>query len=388
MSFAMILSHNHQLAYCTNVHPAESWVATLEVLKNDVLAVRDRLVAEESLDGAFSIGLRLSAQAAEELLEGECLEEFATWLKETNTYVFTINGFPYGDFHGTRVKEKVYQPDWTHRERLVYTERLFEIVARLAPADCGGSVSTLPGSFKEFGADEEVMIAHLESCAETIENLSQQTGKDLHLGLEPEPLGHFENTEETLAFFERFLAKVRDPAMVRKRIGLNYDCCHFAIEFDECRASLEAFREAGIRISKVHLSSAVAFDPNDSEALESLRGFEEPTYLHQVIVKDSNGLQRVRDLPEFYHEMGDGKMTIHVGAQARCHFHVPLYAEAASPLETTQTHVKEMLQFREEFPGFCNHFEIETYTWGVLPESLQTDLTSQIVKEFQWVLRS
>ena len=381
-------SFNHHLAYCTNVHPAESWAATFEVLKSDVLAVRDRLVAEGSCEGPFSIGLRLSAQAAEDLLEGDRLEEFAAWLEETKTYVFTINGFPYGDFHGTRVKEKVYQPDWTHRERLVYTKRLFEIIARLAPSDCGGSVSTLPGSFKEFGADEEAIFSNLEACAVIIESLSQETGKDLHLGLEPEPLGHFENTEETLAFFERFLATVKDPVMVGKRIGLNYDCCHFAIEFDECRSSLKAFREAGIRISKVHLSSAVDFDPNDSEALESLKRFEEATYLHQVIVKDANGLQRVRDLPEFYQSLETGAVTLAGEAQARCHFHVPLYSAAAPPLGTTQSHVKEMLRYREEFPEFCNHFEIETYTWGVLPESLQTDLTSQIVKEFQWVLSS
>ncbi|MGJ8724838.1 MAG: metabolite traffic protein EboE [Roseibacillus sp.] len=382
----MTWSHNHHLAYCTNVHPAESWAATFEVLKSDVLAVRDRLVAEGTCEGPFSIGLRLSAQAAEDLLKESRLEEFASWLEETNTYVFTINGFPFGDFHGTRVKEKVYQPDWTNRERLIYTERLFEIIARLAPLDCGGSVSTLPGSFKEFGANEEEIFANLEACATTIEAFSQQTGKDLHLGLEPEPLGHFENTEETLAFFERFLATVKAPELVKKRIGLNYDCCHFAIEFDDCRPSLEAFREAGIRISKVHLSSALAFDPSSSDALESLKRFEEPTYLHQVIVNGSDGLQRVRDLPEFYQELESGEVTIEAGAQARCHFHVPLYAEAAPPLGTTQSHVKEMLKYRAEFPNFCNHFEIETYTWGVLPDGLQTDLTSQIVKEFQWVL--
>ena len=169
-------SHNHHLAYCTNIHPAESWQATWEVLKKDVLAVRDRLREEKLCREAFAIGLRLSARATEELLEGERLEEFAQWLQETNTYVFTINGFPYGDFHGTRVKEKVYQPDWTNPERLHYTKQLFEVVARLAPADCGGSVSTLPGSFKEFGADEGTIFKHLEECAEFVAELSRKDG--------------------------------------------------------------------------------------------------------------------------------------------------------------------------------------------------------------------
>lgn len=376
----------HHLAYCTNIHPAESWLETFEVLQKNVLAVRDGLVEQGIADGPFAIGLRLSARAAAELLEGDSLAGFSQWLRETGTFVFTINGFPYGDFHGTRVKEKVYQPDWTTVERLDYTKQLFDIIAELAPTECGGSVSTLPGSFKEFGADEEVIFRHLEECAQYIEELALRSEKDLHLGLEPEPLGLFENTAETLTFFDRFLASVRDPKLVRRRIGLNYDCCHFAIEFDDCRPSLEAFHQAGIRISKVHLSSALTFDPNDAESLESLKRFDEPTYLHQVIVSGEDGLKRVRDLPEFYQNLDSGDWTLGPHDQARCHFHVPLYSEAAPPLGTTQFHVLDMLAYRKEHPEFCNHFEIETYTWGVLPDGLQSDLTSQIVREFQWVL--
>lgn len=380
-------THNHHLAYCTNVHPAESWSATLAVLEEDVLAVRDRLAAEGDCQGPFAIGLRLSARAAKELLEGDELANFSQWLEATGTYVFTINGFPFGDFHGTRVKEKVYQPDWTTAERLRYTEQLFTIIAQLAPLESGGSVSTLPGSFKEFGADEAELFRNLEACARTIDRLSLETGKDLHLGLEPEPLGHFENTEETLAFFERFFAVAEDPALIRRRIGLNYDTCHFAIEFDDCRQSLQAFHRAGIRISKVHLSSALSFDPNDQPSLEALKAFQEPTYLHQVIVQGEEGLLRAKDLPEFYQLLAEGSWQFSATAEARCHFHVPLYAAAAPPLGTTQQHALDVLSYREEFPDFCQHFEIETYTWGVLPDELQTDLTSQIVQEFQWVLR-
>ena len=122
--------------------------------------------------------------------------------------------------------------------------------------------------------------------------------------------------------------------------------------------------------------------------MESLKRFDEPTYLHQVIVKGEQGIQRARDLPEFFNSLDSGLWTLDSQSDARCHFHVPLYAEAASPLGTTQDHVKEMLAYRKEFPDFCQHFEIETYTWGVLPDELQTDLTSQIVKEFEWVLSS
>lgn len=368
---------HHHLAYCTNIHPAENWTETFQVLETDVLAVRDRVAPEE----AFAIGLRLSAQAAMELLENDHLDQFEAWLLSQNCYVFTINGFPYGAFHGTRVKENVYKPDWTQLARLVYTEQLFTIIDRLCPAESGGSVSTLPGSFKEFKADEEQIFTQLYSCALTIESLSGKSGKDLHLGLEPEPLGHFENTAETLAFFKRFHQwcdkQDLDRAPVEKHIGLNYDTCHFALEFEDCQASLAAFAEAGIRISKIHLSNALSFDPQNHEALTAIRQFDEPTYLHQVIL-NTDPLTRFKDLPDFQDDAG-------TATEGRIHFHVPLYSEPLSPLGSTLDHAEAALAYLKEHPEACPHLEIETYTWGVLPAHLQKPLTDQISAEYHWV---
>jgi len=367
---------HHHLAYCTNVHPAENWAETFAVIKTDVLAVRDRVAG----DKPFAIGLRLSAQAALELHEENHLDLFEAWLQSENCYVFTINGFPYGAFHGTRVKENVYKPDWTELARLVYTEQLFTIIARLCPAESGGSVSTLPGSFKEFQADEKLIFTNLYSCALTIEALAKETGKDLHLGLEPEPLGHFENTQETLAFFERFFAWCQDQDLdhdpVKKHIGINYDTCHFALEFEDCATSLKALTEAGLRISKIHLSNALSFDPQNEESLAAIQQFNEPTYLHQVIL-NTKPLTRFKDLPEF-----NGETT---ATEGRIHFHVPLYSAPLAPLASTLDHAEAALAYLTEFPETCPHLEIETYTWGVLPGYLQKPLTDQITAEYDWV---
>ena len=379
------------LAYCTNVHPAESWEETFLVLKTDVLAVRDQLrekkmeLPESEL--GFAIGLRLSACAAEELFEEEPLEEFADWLEEENCHVFTINGFPYGAFHNTSVKEKVYLPDWTSRKRLDYTLNLCGIIATLCPEETGGSVSTLPGSFKEFAADEFPMFENLYACADFLEQLAEESGKDLHLGLEPEPMGHFENLEETLVFFQRFERWCEDedldPEILYRRIGVNYDTCHFALEFEDCEKDLKAFEKAGIRISKIHLSNALSFDPSNPEALTALRAFEEPTYLHQVLLKEGETITRHRDLPEFFASI-DKSPTL--TGEGRCHFHIPLYSEPTKPLRSTRNHAADVLSYLKIHPEICRHLEIETYTWGVLPTNLQRPLTDQIVEEYRWVL--
>jgi hypothetical protein len=372
------------LSYCTNIHPAETWAETFAVLRTHVLAVRDRLRAGGMSGGnePFAIGLRLSAVAARELLTGTRLPEFKSWLDETNTYVFTINGFPYGSFHGTRVKEQVFKPDWTGQARVDYTKDLFRILAGIARPGTGASVSTLPGSHKSFQADEGLIRRNLVGLAGWIEELASATGHDFHLGLEPEPLGHFENTAETLEFFKRLHADASGSDILRRRIGVNFDTCHFALEYDNVRSSLEVLENEGIRISKIHLSSALALDPLDPAAVAAIRAFEEPTYFHQVLVLGAGGkITRFTDLPDFL-----GAEEISGAVEARVHFHIPLDAEPALPLRSTRREVLEVLAWRRDHPAACQHYEIETYTWGVLPHGLQRPVEEQIAGEYAWVL--
>ncbi len=375
--------HQSHLSYCTNIHPAESWAETFGVLNTHVLAVRELLRAGGSLDAdePFAIGLRLSAVAARELLEGDHLAEFKKWLEETNTYVFTINGFPYGSFHGTRVKEQVFKPDWTEQARVDYTKDLFRILAAIARPETGASVSTLPGSHKTFHANEAAIRRNLIEFAAWLEELAEQTGHDFHLGLEPEPLGHFENTVETLAFFERLTAEAPDAEILRRRIGVNFDTCHFAVEYDDVRASLDILVNSGIRISKIHLSNALALDPRDPAAVAAIRAFDEPTYFHQVLVLGGAAtITRFVDLPDF---LNSGEVSEAV--EARVHFHIPLDSEPAAPLRSTRRDVEALLAWRRDNPDVCQHYEIETYTWGVLPEGLQRPVEEQIAGEYVWV---
>jgi sugar phosphate isomerase/epimerase len=370
--------HGSHLSYCTNIHPAETWEETRAMLQSHVLAVRDLVCGGEP----FGIGLRLSAVAARELLQEDRLARFKEWLDDTNTYVFTINGFPYGSFHGTRVKERVFQPDWCEPSRMDYTKDLFRILAVIARKGTGASVSTLPGSHKTFGADESLIRRNLIELANWLESLAVETGHDFHLGLEPEPLGHFENTAETLGFFKRLHAEAPDSGIIRRRIGVNYDACHFALEYEDAANSLDALVAEDIRISKIHLSSALAFDPDDRAAIDAIRAFDEPVYFHQVLLRGAGGgITRFPDLPDF--------LTVHDPAaghvEARVHFHIPLDAEPAPPLRSTRSHAREVLAWCRAHAGACGHFEIETYTWGVLPPELQRPVEEQIAGEYRWV---
>ncbi len=380
----MKLKHGLHLAYCTNIHRGEDWTETFDALNHHTLAVRERVCPK----GGYAIGLRLSHRAALELSERATLQAFQRWLDEHDCYVFTINGFPYGRFHGTRVKEQVYRPDWTTPERLDYTNLLFDLLAELVPMGVEGSVSTLPGSFKEFihhPAQERLIRDNVWRCVEHINALSKRTGRRLHLGLEPEPLGWFETTAETIRFFERLRAEHPNDPRLREHLGVNYDTCHLAIEFEDPRESIAAFQGAEIKISKFHLSSALKIRPTPA-ALKKLRAFADDTYLHQVIARTGSGERLVwRDLDAFFNPQSaipDPQST-----ECRVHFHIPLHSPDTDWYASTSDHVLGVLDMLKANPAFCTHLEMETYTWEVLPGELKNrTVVEQLVAEYDWTL--
>ncbi len=383
--FAMKLADDIHLAYCTNVHRGDTWEETFDGLQRHTLRLRREVCPA---DQPYAIGLRLSARAADELARPATLDAFRRWLDEHQCYVFTINGFPYGSFHGTRVKEQVFQPDWSTPERLDYTCLLFDLLARLLPDGMEGSVSSLPGSFKEFALDGgklERIFDHLKRCQEHISRLAENTGHDLHLGLEPEPLGLFETSGETLKFFGLLVERHPNEPELLKRIGINYDTCHLALQFEQARDALERLTGAGLRLSKLHLSSALTLAPTD-DALARLGAFEEEVYLHQVIVGDGDEpLRRFRDVPDalrFYSQPGVSR-----GRQWRVHFHIPLHAAPGAPFGDTRDHITDTLDWLADHRQACRHLEMETYTWEVLPEHLRSDdVVEQLRKEYDWCL--
>jgi sugar phosphate isomerase/epimerase len=418
----MILKHGLHLAYCTNVHRGETWADTFAALEQHTLRVKQRVQPQ----GRYAIGLRLSDVAARELSDSQILLKFQRWLDAHDCYVFTINGFPFGQFHGTRVKENVYRPDWTDVRRLEYTTRLFDLLAQLVPPGIEGSVSTSPGSFKDFittPEQERAMRDNFWRCVEHIATLSEKSNRQLHLGVEPEPFGWFENTAETVRFFEQMRDEHPADSRLERHLGVNYDACHFAIEFEDPAQSVAKFQEHGIRLSKIHLSNALRLRPTQN-ALKQLAAFAEDVYLHQVIVQSAErgvhaastselsdcsqsapglpasetlkraearapggvSLTRFRDLSDALNS--PLAQSPDANSEWRVHFHVPLHWQPSGELNTTADHVLGLLKLLAAQPQLCSHLEMETYTWAVLPKSIHSrDVVDQIVAEYDWTLR-
>jgi sugar phosphate isomerase/epimerase len=387
------------LSYCTNIHPGESWPEVRANLERYLVPVRERVAPGRR----FGVGLRLSAESARSLAEPEALEELRGFLRAHDLYVFTINGFPYGPFHGRPVKEQVYLPDWLDPERLAYTDQLADVLAALLPEGVEGTISTVPGAFapRVHGDDDQARMAQalLDHVVHLV-RLRETTGRRVALALEPEPCCFLETIAEAVRFFERHLfsaaavARVADAAAlspvaaataIRQHLGVCLDACHMAVEFEDPEQVLEALRSAGIRVPKVQVTAGlrVVVREGDDATLDALGAFADDVYLHQVVERGEDGsLTRYLDLPQ---ALAAARARRGQGTREwRVHFHVPVFRERYGAFEGTQGYVAELLRLVRERAA-SDHFEVETYTWDVLPEEFRREgIVAGITREIEW----
>jgi sugar phosphate isomerase/epimerase len=392
------LADGSHLTYCSNIHPGETWDEVLEAV-----VTHYPIVAREVAGTArFGVGLRLSDRASRDLDGEGLLDEFRGLLEAHGLYVFTLNGFPFGAFHGTRVKADVYQPDWRDEARLRYTDRLAHQLARLLPRDgsVGGSVSTVPGGYKPDvrGAEDVDRMRHqFVRHAATLMSIDATTGRRIVLALEPEPCCFLETIDESVRFFREQLfapASVRQLCALtglsaadaetglRRHLGLCLDLCHAAVEFEDPDDCLRKLSDAGISIAKLQISAGLRIADMGPAALEALRPYEDPVYLHQVVERGAAGLVRFTDLPEAFASL-PGRAA---PDEWRVHFHVPIFHHDLGVFRSTRDFIEAFLAIHRDTP-VSTHLEVETYTWNVLPAALRSaSIDGDIARELGWVL--
>lgn len=395
----MKTSYGH-LTYCTNIHPGETWTDHFAQLKEHLPNVKKSISPHQS----FGIGLRLSNTASFELRKEENLKAFKQWLKEQDCYVFTMNGFPYGGFHNTIVKDKVHQPDWTTSERVQYTIRLAQILAALLPAGIEGGISTSPLSYRYWHEEDEkprvfeTATLNLLQVVEHLVQIKKTSGSLIHIDIEPEPDGLLQNGDEFFDWYLNYLLPVGTAYLkdklncseseaqnaIRDHVQLCYDVCHFAIGFENPEEVLKTAEANGIKIGKIQISAALKAlfgdDEQREKVINAFEQFNEPTYLHQVIARKNDGSKEYfADLPPALEKADYASV-----AEWRSHFHVPLFIENYGVLQSTQEEITNVLSLHMKQP-FSNHLEVETYTWDVLPQELKLPIAQSIIRELQWV---
>ncbi len=384
------------LTYSTLVHPGDDWEQMWQSLTTYVPRVKARIAGNRR----FGVSLRLSANSAQTLAgsaaEREKLKKF---LGDNNMYLYTVNAFPYGAFKGTVVKEQVYEPDWRSEERARYTMNVADVLADVCTPDIAPSIQSAPLGFKPRVTGDDVVASytdHVLRVAAHLVALEARTGRTVQLALEPEPFCFLETTDETVDYFthhlysgaaaEKLAGLAHMPiaeahGALRRHLGVVFDICHQAVEYEDIAASLQKLVDAGIPIFKLQEAAALHVPEVTQAVVDTLKGYAETIYLTQTMERRDGRINRFLNLDDaiaaFEKEPGPREWRVHI--------HVPVFLDDLGPFRTTRFAIEDALRFHKSKP-LSRQLEIETYTWDMLPENLKTgDIVDYICREIEWV---
>ena len=366
------------LAYCTNVHAGTNLKETVRNIETYAPAVRNAFCPHEQL----GIGLWLSAESARELEEQESTD-LKAHLHSLGIDVLTMNGFPYGNFHADIVKHDVYEPHWGDPRRLEYTLQLARLLTTLLPEGTSdASISTLPIGWRASFSDEssiETAAHQIRQCANELHALHEDTGICIHIDLEPEPGCVFDTADDVVTFFDRYL----QDDMYRDYVRVCHDICHSAVMFEPQTAALRTYREHGVKIGKIQVSSAIEINFDECEdvdrSLQAYSQFVENRYLHQTTIQNNGPIAFFDDLPDALQQHAPTGTW-------RTHFHVPIFSMGTELFSTTQKEIERCLASIPETQPMPI-LEVETYAWNVLPSCLYEGegLSRGIAEELMWL---
>jgi hypothetical protein len=391
--------------YCTNVHPLhtlESWKKAIVFFGREL---KQQLGRESS---SIPMGMWFNNAVARDILRGadswkldkEHIQKHLGFLMEEGISTFTLNSFPFGNFQQNVVKTEVYKPDWTDPSRLEYTVNCARILSYVMGERILGTLSTVPLGWKQNWSQEKTQEAakNLLHCVVQLQKMREERGKILQLCIEAEPGCAIENTQETVDFWEKVLRPLAkehgiSEEVLKAHCGVCYDTCHQAVQFEDGVEALKILQNMDIPVGKMQLSNALEFLPDaNMETLGIRQQFVEERFLHQTRIwdEDSRNVMGYNDLPEAL--LDCVQHSDRWNMPWRVHYHLPLFAHemlAERGLSTTVEEMKKALGYALE-QKLCTHFEVETYTWNILPEpwkpSNDVELAKNIAKEMKMVM--
>src|SRR5262252_5900153 len=384
------------LTYSTLCHPGDTWDDMWHSLTTYVPKVKERISPKEP----FGISLRLAAASAERLVNDQKeRDKLKKFLADNDMYLYTVNAFPYGPFKGTRVKERVYEPDWRSEERTQYTINVAEVLADVAPEGSAPSIQSPPLGFKPRVTGPDVIDAfteHILRVAAHLIELKERTNRTVGLALEPEPYCFLETTDETVAYFTNHLysgksaarlAKLaRIPiseahAALRRHVGTVFDICHQAVEYEDISVSLQKLVDAGIPVFKLQEAAAIQVPQVNEKAIDVLHRYAETIYLTHTKERKEGKYTMFLNLEDAFAAWKSNPGP----REWRTHIHVPVFLDDLGAFRTTRFAIEDALKFHKANP-VSRQLEIETYTWDVLPDSLKTgDIVDYVTREIEWV---
>ena len=169
---------------------------------------------------------------------------------------------------------------------------------------------------------------------------------------------------------------------LRRHLGIVYDICHQAVEYENISASLQKLVDAGVPIFKLQEAAALYVPEVTQGAVDTLKRYAKTIYLTQTLEKRNGKINRylnVDDAIAAFEKDPVGRANGAPTFTSRCSSTTSASsAPRALPSRTRSS-------FHKQKP-LSRHLEVETYTWDMLPDSLKTgDIVDYVSRELDWV---
>ncbi len=387
-----MIINNKSLTYCSNIFKEKTLYDLLEKIEKYAFFLRKTFKKKW-----VGLSLCMSNKLIIELHEFKKLIFFGKWLKRHNFYLSSLNGFVYKVFHKKKIKENIYYPDWTSKNRNLYTKKLIMLLVHMKTGFNNSSISTMPISFRNWCKKKDRKYIFFRSSVNILDilnylvMLNKKKKCFIHLDIEPEPFCLIESFENFLNFYFKWLIPnlnfclyisyiKRSLYYLKKYINLCYDICHFSVNYYNHDKIISSILKNKLKVGKVQVSSALEVFPdcnNKTIIINELFFLTKSKFLHQNTAFDKNNSLFIKNSDIIF--ILNKTLTYNT----RIHCHMPLYLTRYKKfLKTTSEETKAVfLKILNQLN--VRHVEIETYTYDML---LKNEKFSSIVKEYTLVI--
>ena len=205
-----------------------------------------------------------------------------------------------------------------------------DILAEVGGDGVNPSIQSPPLGFKPRVTGDDVVDAYTRQVTRVIAHLvelERRTGRTVTLALEPEPHCFLETTDEAIDYFTNHLyadanteslagqtglSTADAAAALRKHLGMVFDICHQAVEYEDIGACLQNLADADIPVFKLQEAAAVMVPEVTQDAVDALKAYADSVYLTQTVERKDGRITRFLNLEDAFEAWGKGSGTARV----------------------------------------------------------------------------
>ncbi len=189
------MKHKYTITYCSNIFKNNDISELFKNLNN----------YNKELKKYNNLSICISNKIINELNEKKYIKYILTWNRINKKTISLINGFVYKKFHQKIIKENIYYPDWTKKERLTFTSDIIFFSQKINKTSKLCGISTLPITYSPWIKNNikynvKKCINFFFEILKILIKIKKYKNILIHIDIEPEPFCLLEKCNDFAIF--------------------------------------------------------------------------------------------------------------------------------------------------------------------------------------------